>query len=578
MSFRLKTILLIVALSLAPYLVTMVILGNAYRQDVEQQVVEDLEYQLATTLERMDQQLESQAKDLRFLSTLDIMNDILTGDLDRRIFNLLVMKKDDLQLLGEIEVTDSDRRVVASTDTDRIGQLAPDEEAFLSIPVSATFDGSRIGSLQLHYEVGNLTRFFENEQGFHYSLRRDGELLTAPLRLERSIAVSGNLQQRPEYAVTLEQDRAVALAILDQFTSSFVMALLIGVAGISIVAYLVANYIVHPILLLSSTARLITRTQDYTQRVEMSRSDEIGKLAAAFNKMIAGMQDMLERLREENQVKLRLAEEKNRAETLQTLSTKLSRYLSPQIYESIFSGEKDVTLGSSRKKLTIFFSDIVDFTRTTDQMESEDLTALLNNYLNEMSTIALAHGATIDKYIGDAIMIFFGDPHSEGVHEDARRCVEMALAMGRRVEELRDEWQAAGFTQPFAIRVGIHTGYCTVGNFGTENRMDYTIVGSAVNLASRIETSADPGAVCISEDTWLLVRDHFSCEPAAKLVPKGLSQAIQTYRVVDRAESSSIVLHEEGLDLRLDPTRLSDSAREKLQATLQKLTDKKPSD
>lgn len=581
MSFRLKTIILIVALSLAPYVITMAILGNAYRQDVEQQVVEDLQYQLDITLERMDQQLESQAKDLRFLTSLDIMNDILTGDLDRRIFNLLSMKKDDLQLLGEIEVTDSNQVVVASTDTQRVGQVAPAASAFLSIPIHATFDDSLIGNLLLHYEAGNLTRFFENAQQLHYSLRRDGVLLTPAVDFDEAITVAGTLSQRPEYTITLQQDRAVALAILDQFARSFIIALLIGMAIIAVIAYLVANYIVHPILLLSSTARLITRTQDYTQRVEMQRSDEIGKLAAAFNKMIAGMQDMLERLREENLVKLRLAEEKNRAETLQTLSTKLSRYLSPQIYESIFSGEKDVTLGSSRKKLTIFFSDIVNFTGTTDQMESEDLTALLNHYLNEMSTIALAHGATIDKYIGDAIMIFFGDPQSEGVHEDARRCVEMALAMRRRVAELQDEWQAAGFTQPFNIRVGIHTGYCTVGNFGTENRMDYTIVGSAVNLASRIETSAEPGDVCISEDTWLLVRDQFHCEAAAKLVPKGLSQPVQTYRVVDAEQASNIVIREEGLDLRLDPSKLSATARQKLRDAvrqLQQTSDEEPGD
>jgi len=127
-------------------------------------------------------------------------------------------------------------------------------------------------------------------------------------------------------------------------------------------------------------------------------------------------------VKEEGENRLKLVQEKNRAEMLQTLSNKLAKYLSPQIYQSIFSGEKDVTLTSSRKKLTIFFSDIVGFTSTTDQMESEDLTQLLNSYLSEMTAIALRYGATIDKYIGDAIMIFFGDPHSQGVAEDARLC------------------------------------------------------------------------------------------------------------------------------------------------------------
>jgi len=96
----------------------------------------------------------------------------------------------------------------------------------------------------------------------------------------------------------------------------------------------------------------------------------------------------------------------------QYVSGQLAKYLSPQIYESIFSGKQNVEVKSYRKKITVFFSDIVNFT-----------TALLNFYLNEMSQIALKHGATIDKYIGDAIMIFFGDPESFGIEEDARRCV-----------------------------------------------------------------------------------------------------------------------------------------------------------
>src|SRR5262252_11237069 len=107
-----------------------------------------------------------------------------------------------------------------------------------------------------------------------------------------------------------------------------------------------------------------------------------------------------------------LVTEKNKE--LEVLSTKLSKYLSPQVYSSIFSGSKEVRIVSSRKKLTVFFSDIADFTATTDDLESEELTTLLNHYLTEMSLIALAHGATIDKYIGDAILAFFGDPETEG--------------------------------------------------------------------------------------------------------------------------------------------------------------------
>ncbi len=114
---------------------------------------------------------------------------------------------------------------------------------------------------------------------------------------------------------------------------------------------------------------------------------------------------------------------------LEALSTKLAKYLAPQVYNSIFTGRQDVEIVSKRKKLTIFFSDIADFTETTDSLEPEELTNLLNHYLTEMSKVAHEYGATIDKYVGDGITAFFGDPESRGVKEDARACVNMAIAM-----------------------------------------------------------------------------------------------------------------------------------------------------
>lgn len=163
--------------------------------------------------------------------------------------------------------------------------------------------------------------------------------------------------------------------------------------------------------------------------------------------------------------------EKSRA--LEALSGKLAKYLAPQVYDSIFSGRQDVKIASQRKKLTVFFSDIVDFSETTDRMESEDLTQLLNQYLTEMSRIAAEYGATVDKYVGDAIVIFFGDPQTRGVREDALACVRMALAMQTRIGELAQVWRDAGIETPLRCRIGIHTGYCTVGNFGSEDRMQY---------------------------------------------------------------------------------------------------------
>jgi len=218
---------------------------------------------------------------------------------------------------------------------------------------------------------------------------------------------------------------------------------------------------------------------------------------------------------------------------LEVLSGKLAKYLAPQVYNSIFTGRQDVRIASERKKLTVCFSDIAGFTETADKMESEELTQLLNHYLTEMSRIASVHGATIDKYVGDAIVMFFGDPESRGVREDALACVTMALAMQRRMTELAQVWRDTGMETPLRCRIGIHTDYCTVGNFGSEDRMDYTIIGGAVNLASRLEHEAQPGTVLISYETFAQVKDEIHCEEQGRIQVRGIAYPVAIYRVVD---------------------------------------------
>jgi adenylate cyclase len=247
-----------------------------------------------------------------------------------------------------------------------------------------------------------------------------------------------------------------------------------------------------------------------------------------------------------------LVNEQKRA--LEVLSTKLSKYLSPQVYSSIFIGQREVEIASSRKKLTVFFSDIADFTATTDDLESEELTGLLNHYLTEMSKIALEHGATIDKYIGDAIVAFFGDPESRGVKDDALACVNMAIAMQRRLRELQSDWRDSGMERPFQLRIGVNTGYCTVGNFGSEDRMDYTIIGSPVNLAARLQSYGEPGSILLSHETYSLVKEAIRAEEQASIQVKGFSKPIRNYKVVaqfDDPSDQTPVMREEQAGLRI---------------------------
>jgi adenylate cyclase len=258
-----------------------------------------------------------------------------------------------------------------------------------------------------------------------------------------------------------------------------------------------------------------------------------------------------------------------KSNALSALSSKLARYLSPQVYDSIFTGQQDVKIISKRKRLTVCFSDLVGFTEITDQMESEDLTQLLNHYLTEMSKIALQYGATIDKYVGDAIVMFFGDPTTLGVKSDALACVHMAIAMQKRVGELAHEWRNSGIQTALRCRIGIHTGYCTVGNFGSEDRMDYTMVGGTVNLASRLEHEAPPGGILMSFETYAQVKDEVRCEERGAVQLKGIAQPISTFVVVGlkQEEEQTGPTH---LRLELDPERMSQDERQAAAAQLRR--------
>jgi adenylate cyclase len=273
------------------------------------------------------------------------------------------------------------------------------------------------------------------------------------------------------------------------------------------------------------------------------------------------------------------AEAQLKTQQMEDVSGQLAKYLSPQIYESIFSGKQNVEVKSYRKKITVFFSDIVNFTAISDKLESEELTALLNFYLNEMSQIALKHGATIDKYIGDAIMIFFGDPESFGIEEDARRCVAMAVEMQQRMAELWGYWSKHfGLKKDLEIRVGINTGYCTVGNFGSEDRLDYTVVGAAVNLASRLESAAMPSGILVSEETYFQVKDYFSFDAPQQLELKGLERGVIAYEVdisdMSRAETKNF--EGENFQLKLTKHPLDLEELEALKKIIDELSEPQP--
>ena len=233
-----------------------------------------------------------------------------------------------------------------------------------------------------------------------------------------------------------------------------------------------------------------------------------------------------------------------KTERLEKISNQLAKYLSPQIYKNIFETDTDKVETYTRKKLTVFFSDIKEFTSLSDTLDPDLLAEIINEYLSEMTEIALHFGGTIDKFIGDAILIFFGDPETEGTALDAEKCVNMAIAMRKRVGELDGVWKKEkGITQGLQVRTGISTGYCTVGNFGSVQRVDYTVLGSPVNLAARLEAACGPQEILVSPETKSLVAKVFKFEEKKPIKLKGFSETVKPYQLIINDQKEKTVAH-----------------------------------
>ncbi|ARN80040.1 adenylate/guanylate cyclase domain-containing protein [Methylocystis bryophila] len=338
-----------------------------------------------------------------------------------------------------------------------------------------------------------------------------------------------------------------------QLMVAFAISMIASLAGAALAAW-IARRQMAPIGAITRAARSLEadRVLDGRLSAVAAKDDELGQLARVF---MTTAQDFLTREKTlDALVAQRTTALEARNSELMRLSERLSSYLSPQVYETLFQNGQVVPTLAQRKKLTILFADVVSFSEIAESVEAEDLTRLLNEFLNEMAGIALKHGATIDKYIGDAIMVFFGDPKSRGIKEDAKACVLMAMEMVAAARRLDRKWRSAGLGYPLRLRVGINTGYCTVGDFGSQQRMDYTIVGHQVNLAARIEKAAEPNSILLAHETWSLVKDEVLAEEQAPIHVKGVQAPVSTYKVSGLVTEAKGIIEEEsdGVSVRID--------------------------
>ncbi|RME29005.1 MAG: adenylate/guanylate cyclase domain-containing protein, partial [Deltaproteobacteria bacterium] len=228
-------------------------------------------------------------------------------------------------------------------------------------------------------------------------------------------------------------------------------------------------------------------------------------------------------------------------------------YLSNEVIEEILRDTKMLKLGGERRVLTVMFSDIRGFTSLSEKLDPAALTELLNEYLTPMTEIVLQQRGTLDKYIGDALMAFFGAPIAFEHH--AHAACSSALQMMERLKELNAQWKQRGLPE-LAIGIGINTGEVSVGNMGSARRFDYTVIGDNVNLASRLEglNKTYGTSIIISQFTREAIGGHFTCRKLDSVRVKGKMQPVDIYELVragpmDEERDGWIVLFERGLEL-----------------------------
>lgn len=284
--------------------------------------------------------------------------------------------------------------------------------------------------------------------------------------------------------------------------------------------------IFKPMSFLSEGTRLISQGKfDISSSTgQITSKDEFGLLATSFENMAQTLGEKNHEIVEQNEVL------KEREQSLQKINHYLSAYLPKQFVETVWNSDiKDVFEVPRRERLTVFFSDLKGFTSLTDQLDPETLFTMLNGYQNAMNEIVLKYDGTLDKYMGDGLMVFFGAPQSRGEQEDALRCCLMAIEMQNAMAELQKGWFLNGIEASLELRVGVHTGFGTVGSFGTESRLDYTAIGPVVNIASRLESACPPKFVKISHQTWANIQPFLETEEVDPIVPKGISRSMKTY-------------------------------------------------
>jgi len=298
-------------------------------------------------------------------------------------------------------------------------------------------------------------------------------------------------------------ERALAQARNQTILITFLM-ILVGIAG----AVGLSLLMTRPVMRLVEGTKAIA-AGNFQISLRASSRDEIGDLVAAFNQMAKS-------LREKEMIK-----------------QAFTRYVAREVVEEILKDPEQILLTRERREVSVLFSDIRGFTPLSERLSPEEVVALLNEFYTLMIDTIFQHEGTLDKFLGDAVMAVFGAPISHPDH--SIRAIRTAVAMQAGIEELSKKRVQEG-KDPIAIGIGVSAGEAVAGTVGTENRMEYTVIGDRVNLAARLETVAKPGQILISQWTYEKVDKLVKARSLGYFKVKGKEEEVEVYEVLGLTE------------------------------------------
>jgi adenylate cyclase len=368
-----------------------------------------------------------------------------------------------------------------------------------------------------------LGKWSEIPTGFNPSPgdQRQAILITETFQVgSRTLLMAGDIYMAPYFILDVSYDR---LSIYNRVRQIFRMRSNQGSSGQDLIETL-------------NQLRISMSAKNQAYLVLEKTNEELTEAKArldAYNKELENrIEERTSQLRKAQQDLLRLncnLEEKVQAQVIELEKhNQLRRYLSPKLAEKILNSEDTGWTQPQRKMMTVVFTDIRGFSSLTDSLEPEELFQLLNSYHSEMIRIVHDYDGTLNKIVGDGLLIFFGDPIPMDDHAD--RAVRMAMDMQRKVAELSDEWDRYGHR--LGVGIGINSGFATVGNIGSDAYSDYTVIGNQVNVASRLETIAGPGQILISQRTYYALKDTLAVQTVGDIEVKGMHTPVKTYCVM----------------------------------------------